>query len=73
MQCRCRWAQDNGVQTVLQPAVFSGNIRGLSAAGDLEAGTEGIRVPQALLISEEAARQSDLVCLQEFGRVHNVL
>ena len=58
----CRWAQENSVQTLLHPGVFHNNIRGLSAAEDLEAGAVAVRVPEVLLISQETAKQSDLVC-----------
>lgn len=41
--------------------MFDGGIRGLAAPTDLPAGSETIRVPQAVLISHETAKSSDLV------------
>ena len=56
-----RWATSNSIETLLQPATFDGGVRGLAATTDLPAGSESIRGPQAVLISHETAKGSDLV------------
>jgi hypothetical protein len=54
------WAEKRGLATSLQPAVFSGGLRGLAAAGDLAAGSYAVELPAALLITYDTARESDL-------------
>ncbi len=59
--CCCRWVQQSDVQTQLQPGIFSSSVRGLAACKDLNSGSTAIRVPETLLITEDTAKESDLV------------
>ena len=49
------------MQTHLQPGAFAGNVRGLAAGMSLDAGPVAISIPEALLICEDTAKQSELV------------
>ena len=59
--CCCRWVQQSDVQTQLQLGIFSSSVRGLAACDDLDPGSMAITVPETLLITEDTAKESDLV------------
>ena len=68
----CRWATENKVNTQTQPATFGNGVRGLAASTDLLPGSIAVTVPAALLITQNTARESDLVMLQMAVRLSSI-
>ena len=61
-QCQrmCRWAQEQRIDSRLEPADFGG-IRGAAASADLDAGDTAVSVPEHCLIHEGTAAASNIV------------
>ena len=68
----CRWSTENGVQSNTQPAVFQGGMRGLAASSSLPIGETVVSVPEALLISQTTAQESDLVMTWSHWSTHRL-
>ena len=67
---RCRWTLDNGMQSCLHPRLLAG-VRGLAAVNDLNTGAIAVSVPESMLITEDTAKQSDLVGIEPINALRS--
>ncbi len=63
MTCQpCRWAEEGGARSLLQPAAFHGCIRGMMPQGQaITTGDIVLDIPESLIISHASAAASDIV------------